>query len=101
MAVSCADGRFKIRNVFKIVSVGSFCSSPCVAIVTENCRFIVNLPEGNQSFILICLFEFDFSILGTQRLCIESKIRLGKVRGLLLPCQTSSSSGGLPGIIFP
>jgi hypothetical protein len=39
----------------------------------------------------------NLPVVGSQRLCIESKIRLSKLRALLLTSAKSSSLGGLPG----
>ena len=49
----------------------------------------------NSTFRQKWLFNLD---PGTQRLCIESRIKLGKIRAIMLSDHNSAAVGGLPGM---
>lgn len=54
-------------------------STACVVVVTENNRIIFDVGEGSQ------------------RLCVEHGIRLGKVNGIFISRCHLDTIGGLPG----
>lgn len=64
----------------QILSVESDDSSPCLLLSTESCRYLFNCGEG------------------TQRLCVEHKVRLGKVQSIFLTHLGPDTLGGLPGL---
>ncbi|OQS02614.1 zinc phosphodiesterase ELAC protein 2 isoform 2 [Thraustotheca clavata] len=65
-----------------VLSVGSVEMSPAVLITGESQRYLFNAGEG------------------TQRLCMEHRVRLGKLNTVLLTELTSNTLGGLPGLIL-
>lgn len=81
----------------QIISVGTLSSEPSIAFVTENGRFLVNLPEGNSLTVIVDCSPHILKCVGSQRLCIESRIRLGKVRALIATDVSTTSCGGFPG----
>ena len=64
----------------QVLSLGVQGCSPCVAISTENARFLFDCGEG------------------TQRLCVEHRVRVVKVAGVFLTRFAPETLGGLPGV---
>eukprot|EP01041_Mallomonas_annulata_P010212 gene10211-21289_t len=64
----------------QILCVETYDSSSCVVFDTDNRRLIFNVGEG------------------TQRLCIEHKVRLGKISNICLTELSPETVSGLPGM---
>ena len=69
-----------MRVDFQILSTYSVDSYPCIAIISENSRILIDCGEG------------------TQRLCIEHRIRLSKLECICLTRLNPQTMGGLPGL---
>ena len=69
-----------MRVDFQILSNHSVDSYPCIAIISENGRILIDCGEG------------------TQRLCIEHRIRLSKLECICLTRLNPQTMGGLPGL---
>ncbi|CAM9934000.1 unnamed protein product, partial [Choristocarpus tenellus] len=63
----------------QIISAETPDSTPSLMVCTEHERFLFNAGEG------------------TQRLCMEHKLRIGKTENIFLTQITSDTVGGLPG----
>ncbi|OQR99344.1 hypothetical protein ACHHYP_20309 [Achlya hypogyna] len=66
----------------QVISVGSVETSPSVVVTGENQRYLFNAGEG------------------LQRLCMEHRVRLGKLQTVLLTELSSETLGGLPGLVL-
>ena len=66
----------------QLLSIATPYSSPCIVLCTENNRFIVDVGEG------------------IQRLCMEHKIKLGKINSILITKICQDTLGGLPGLFL-
>ncbi len=66
----------------QLLSIATPYSSPCVVVCTENHRFIIDVGEG------------------IQRLCMEHKIKLGKINSILITRICQDTLGGLPGLFL-
>ena len=64
----------------QLLSVDSIDGSPCVVVSTENAKIMFDIGEG------------------TQRLCIEHKVRLTRMDGLFLTRLCPETVCGLPGM---
>ena len=64
----------------RILSIDSIDSSPCVAVITDNSRFLFNVGEG------------------IQRLCVEYRIKVTKIDTLFITKFCPSNISGIPGL---
>ena len=67
----------------QVLCTDSIDSTACTIIGTDSYRIIVNCGEG------------------VQRLCVEHKVRLGKISAVLFTDDCPSHCFGLPGIVQP
>jgi len=65
----------------QILATDSIDSSACIALFTDSHRFLFNCGEG------------------IQRLCVEHKVRLSKIRALLFTDFSPQNCFGLPGTL--
>ena len=80
--VSAVFSQSKQMTTFlKVLSVDTEHSSACVAVFSDNSRLLFNCGEG------------------TQRLCVEHKVRLSKVSGVFVTSTTPKLVCGLPGYV--
>jgi ribonuclease Z len=64
----------------RVLSVSTTHSAPAVVVVSDLNRLLFNCPEG------------------TQRLCVEHKVRLAKTSGIFVTSMDPKAICGLPGI---
>lgn len=69
----------KMSYYLQVLATDSIDSSACIALFTDSHRFLFNCGEG------------------IQRLCVEHKVRLSKIRALLFTDFSPQNSFGLPG----
>lgn len=63
----------------QLLSVDAIDSRPCIAVSCQNQRFLFDVGEG------------------TQRLCVEHRVRLGRISAVMITSQDHSRYLGLPG----
>lgn len=66
----------------ELLSVSSIDAFPCVIIATDKNRYLINCGEG------------------TQRLCVEHKMRISKLKSIFLTSLDYSNVFGLPGMLL-
>lgn len=76
------SNRSSMKGYIQILSAGTADCPPSVVFHFDSQRYLINCGEG------------------TQRLCIESKMRFSKLRTVLLTRTHWDVMGGLPGIFF-
>ena len=70
--------------------------SPTLVVSTDKERYILRLQFAWQASQYLCRFMFNVGD-GIQRLCMEHRIRLSKLRHIFLTQLTVKEVGGLPG----
>ena len=79
-----------------VLSTESMELSPTLVVSTGKERYILPLPFACQTSQYLCRFMFNVGD-GIQRMCMEHRIRLSKLRHIFLTQLTVKEVGGLPG----